>query len=81
MPILSYNVSYNINDKKNMLVKWFLYKTSSLLIGFIFVAPFTLDHDRFKELIQKEVKRIEGELIEFAKYMRELKVRCLYSEI
>ena len=50
-------------------------------MGFIFVAPFTLDHDRFKELIQKEVKRIEGELIEFAKYMRELKVRCLCSDI
>ncbi|KAK3103742.1 hypothetical protein FSP39_021522 [Pinctada imbricata] len=33
-----------------------------------------MDHDLFKELVQKEVKRIEAELIEFAKYMRELKV-------
>lgn len=41
----------------------------------IFEAPFSMDPDVFKDLVQKEVKRIQGELIEFAKYLRSMKVR------
>ena len=33
-----------------------------------------MDPEVFKELVQKEVKRIQEELIEFAKYFRSMKV-------
>ena len=33
-----------------------------------------MDPEVFKELVQKEVKRIQEELIEFAKYLRSMKV-------
>lgn len=41
----------------------------------VFEAPFSMDPEVFKDLVQKEVKRIQGELIEFAKYLRAMKVR------
>ena len=34
-----------------------------------------MDPEVFKELVQKEVKRIQEELIEFAKYFRSMNVR------
>lgn len=37
-------------------------------------APFSMDPEVFKDLVQKEVKRIQGELIEFAKYLRSMKL-------
>ncbi|XP_048739038.2 stress response protein NhaX-like isoform X2 [Ostrea edulis] len=37
-------------------------------------APFSMDPDLFKELVQKEVKRIQDDLIEFAKYLRSMKL-------
>ncbi|XP_061187406.1 universal stress protein in QAH/OAS sulfhydrylase 3'region-like isoform X2 [Saccostrea echinata] len=37
-------------------------------------APFNMDPEVFKDLVQKEVKRIQGELIEFAKYLRQMKL-------
>ncbi|XP_078340396.1 universal stress protein in QAH/OAS sulfhydrylase 3'region-like isoform X2 [Crassostrea virginica] len=37
-------------------------------------APFSMDPEVFKELVQKEVKRIQEELIEFAKYLRSMKL-------
>lgn len=41
----------------------------------VFEAPFSMDPEVFKDLVQKEVKRIQGELIEFAKYLKAMKVR------
>ncbi|XP_062615719.1 universal stress protein in QAH/OAS sulfhydrylase 3'region-like isoform X2 [Saccostrea cucullata] len=37
-------------------------------------APFNMDPEVFKDLVQKEVKRIQGELVEFAKYLRLMKL-------
>ena len=47
------------------------------MICFSFSAHISLDNQAFKELVQQEIDKIKEKLIEFAKYMREIKVQFL----
>lgn len=45
------------------------------------VAHFSVDQEVFKDLIEKEIDRIKNVLIEFAKFMREIKVLLTIANV
>lgn len=47
----------------------------------LFAAHISIDHGELKDLIQREIGRIKNKLVEFAAYMKEIKVPNLSNYV
>lgn len=52
-----------------------------IIFNFFLTANFSIDREVLKQLIDQEIERIKTRLIDFAVYMREIKVKIVANYI